>query len=48
MNIFILFLKDFVLKCKGLSDARVTSINKKEHGFAVHFLKSHKFFKGNI
>ena len=28
----------FFLKRKGLSDARVASITKKEYGFAVHFL----------
>ena len=26
------------LKCKGLSDARVVSITKKEYVFEVHFL----------
>ena len=31
--------KRLFLKCKGLSDARVVSITKKEHVFAVHFCK---------
>ena len=36
----------FFLKCKGLSDARVTSITKKEYGFAVHFfVKINKILK---
>ena len=26
------------MKCEGLSDARVTSITKKEYSFAVQFL----------
>ena len=39
----------FFLKCKGLSDARVTSITKKEYGFAVHFfVKINKILKVNI
>ena len=33
----ILSEKSF-LKCKGLFDARVASITKKENGFSVHFL----------
>ena len=28
--------KRFPSKCKGLSDARVLSITKKEYGFAAH------------
>ena len=28
----------FFLKRKGLSDAKVASITKKEYGFEVHFL----------
>ena len=35
---FYILSKRFSLKCDGLSDARVTSITKKEYGFAVHFL----------
>ena len=39
----------FFAKCKGLSDARVASIIKKEYGFAVHFfVKIYKVFKANI
>ena len=33
----------FFPKHKGLSDARVVSITKKEYGFAVHFL--YRFIK---
>ena len=35
---FYVLSEIFVLKCKGLSGARVASITKKEYGFAVHFL----------
>ena len=35
---FYILYKIFFLKHKGLSDARVASITKKEYGFAVHFL----------
>ena len=35
---FYILSKRFFLKHEGLSYARVTSINKKENGFAVHFL----------
>ena len=35
--------KRFPLKLKGIFDARVISINKKEYGFAVYFLE--KFIK---
>ena len=38
MIIFYIFSKRFFVKCKGLSDAGVVSITKKEYGFAVHFL----------
>ena len=34
---FYIFLKRFFSKRKGLSDARVALITKKEYGFAVHF-----------
>ena len=36
---FYILSEIFFLKRKGLSDARVVSIIKKEHGFAVHFCK---------
>ena len=35
---FYILSTRFFLKRKGLSDARVASIIKKEYGFAVHFL----------
>ena len=38
INFYILHTR-FFLKLKGLSDGRVTSITKKEYGFAVHFCK---------
>ena len=34
---FHILSKRFILKRKGLSDARVASITKKEYGFAVYF-----------
>ena len=34
---FYILSERFFLKCKGLFDARVTSITKKEYGFAAHF-----------
>ena len=37
---FSIISERFFLKRKGLSDARVASITKKEYGFAVHFLLS--------
>ena len=37
--IFYVLCKRFFLKPKGLSDAKVVSITKKEHGSAVHFCK---------
>ena len=37
INFCILSEKSF-LRCKGLFDARVASISKKENGFSVHFL----------
>ena len=36
---FYILSKRFFLKWKGLSDARVVSITKKEYNFTVHFLK---------
>ena len=36
---FHILAKRLFVKRKGLSDARVASIIKKEFGFAVHFLK---------
>ena len=43
---FYIMPERFVLKGKGLSDAIVVSINKKEYGFAVHFLVDiQKFLK---
>ena len=36
---FYILSKRFFLKRKGLSDARVASVTKKEYGFAVHFLQ---------
>ena len=38
---FYILSKRFFLRCKGLSDARVASIAKKEYDFAVHFLTVH-------
>ena len=35
---FHILTERFFLKRKGLSDARVASITKKEYGFDVHFL----------
>ena len=35
---FYILSKRFFLKREELSDARVVSITKKEHGLAVHFL----------
>ena len=35
---FRILTERFFLKRKGLSDARVASITKKEYDFAVHFL----------
>ena len=35
---FYILSKRFFLKLKELSDATVTSLIKKEYGFAVHFL----------
>ena len=35
---FYILSKRFCLKREELSDARVVSITKKEHGLAVHFL----------
>ena len=43
MIIFYILSEIFLLKRKGLSDARVTSITKKEYGFAVQFL--YRFIK---
>ena len=37
----------FSRKRKGLSDARVVSMTKKEYGFVVH-LKIHKVLKVNV
>ena len=42
---FYIFSKRFFLKCKGLSDARVASITKKDYGFPVKILK---VFKVNV
>ena len=35
---FYILSKRFFLKCKGLSEARIPPITKKEYGFVVHFL----------
>ena len=35
---FYILSERFFLKRKGLSDAGVVSITKKQYGFAVHFL----------
>ena len=46
---FYILSERFLLKRKGLSDARVASITKKEYGFGViFFVKIHKVFKDNI
>ena len=48
---FYILSKRLSLKRKGLSNARVVSITKKEYGFAVNFFeKTHtdKVFKVNI
>ena len=45
---FCIFYTRLFLKRKGLSDARVVSISKKEYGFAVlFFIKMHKVLKVN-
>ena len=45
---FYILAKKFFLKHKGLPDAKVVSINKKEYGFEVKFfVKIHKAFKSN-
>ena len=38
-TLYLLYIlsKRFFLKYKGLSDARVVSVTKKEYGFVVHF-----------
>ena len=38
MIVIYIISERFFLKREGLSDARVSSITKKEYGFAVHFL----------
>ena len=38
MSWFYYILKRFFLNPKGLSDASVASLTKKEYGLAVHFL----------
>ena len=43
---FYIISKRFFLKRKGLSDARVLSLNKKEYGFAVHLLERFILFFG--
>ena len=46
---FYIFSKRFFLKREGLSDARITSITKKEYGFCgTFFVKILKVFKVNI
>ena len=40
--------KNFFLKREVLSDARVSSITKKENSFTVHFLQRFVVFKVNI
>ena len=45
---FYILAKKLILKHKGLPDANVVSINKKEYGFeAKFFVKIHKVFKSN-
>ena len=39
LKTFYIFSKRFFLKRKALSNARVVSISKNEHGFALHFVK---------
>ena len=44
-----IYLKIFFLNLKGLSDGRVVSLTKKEHGSAVNFFMDlYKIFKTNI
>ena len=39
-NISSLILSSVIMiLCEGLSDARITSVNKKKCGFAVHYFK---------
>ena len=46
---FYILSKRFFLNCKGLSEARVVLVTKKEYGFAVHFfVKIPEVFKFNI
>ena len=45
MTSFSILSTRFFLKRKGLSEARVVSITKKEYGFLVHFIKIHKVLK---
>ena len=46
---FYIYSKKIFLKRKGLSDAMVASITKKEYGFcSIFFVKIHKIFKVDI
>ena len=36
---FYILSKRFFPKCKKLSDGKITSLTKKEYGFAVHVLQ---------
>ena len=45
---FYIFFKKLFLKREGLSDARVTSITKKEYGFSTYLVKIHQVSKVNI
>ena len=48
---FYILSKRFLLKCKGLSEARVLSATKKEYGFAKNFVDDsmiHKVFTTNV
>ena len=48
---FYILSKRFLLKCKGLSEARVLSVTKKEYGFAKNFGDDsmiHKVFTTNV
>ena len=38
MITFYIISKRLFPKCKGLSDARLASVTKKEYSFALHFL----------
>ena len=49
MIIFYINSRRLYLKLKGLSDARIVILTKKNYGFVVHIhVKIHKVYKVNI